>query len=145
MGAGEVKFYPDAQEVLEYMVGVKHPIGLVTRSAEAETGAKLDYFNLRKYFGELIGITPTDRKKAADKGVEALEVLAKMKPYSDSGVIRFVGDTEDDVNTANVLRRIIPNKNVKSVLVDRLGKPLTVNPDYIITRLGNDLLKLYGD
>lgn len=120
---GKVRIYDDSIPTLEALTSEGYgKLALVTRSGVPETEAKIDFFDLRKYF-RTVQITPPDRRRSPTKVSEALRAVSKFAiPVYNLDVV-IVGDSEvDDIGTAWDLKRSLPS--VAGVYVNREGTPL---------------------
>lgn len=92
---------------MESLVRLDVTLALLTKSTPKYTKAKLDFYNLNKYFENRIAITP---RTSESKEREALELIKNLNPEK---ILRayFIGDKAEDVLVAPIIQ---DNYGVKS-------------------------------
>ncbi len=142
--AGIASFYPDSLPILKKLKERAVPMYVATRSTLSETESKLGWGNVRSHFEEVY-ISPLDRINFPNKKNEVLRAIGDIqKNYPAVDKIFFVGDSEvDDIGAIVEIREERGLKNILSVYIDRMNKPLKrFQADYTIKAL-NELESLF--
>ncbi len=113
---GEAPIFPETYETLDILQSKGIRLGLLTKSDPAYTKEKIDYFNLERYFGDRIAITPVSEK---NKNREALELMRRLSPETLARAY-FVGDRPEDVLVTEPVEREIGVKS-KGFYLNRNG------------------------
>lgn len=93
--AGEVPIFPETRQCLEELAGSGVRMALLSKSIPKYTDAKLEYFDLRKYFQTVETVHPEKPNK--EEG--AYKILNTLNPDTLS-LTCFIGDRDEDVTVA---------------------------------------------
>jgi phosphoglycolate phosphatase len=100
------------------------PMGIVTHTSLEHTSRLLELVGMRPYFNPIIACAEDTGYKPSPLPI----IYCVMKMNLDFDEVIYIGDTASDMMAAK-------EAHVKSVYVNRFGRPMTVKPDYEIGSL----------
>jgi phosphoglycolate phosphatase len=104
--------------------GMSLPKGIVTHTSYDHTDRLLKKVGMREYFRPVISCTEDTGYKPSPLPIIYCVVDMKLKPEE----VAYVGDTLSDMMAAR-------NAGVKSIYINRFGRPIRMKPDYEIDSL----------
>lgn len=110
-----------------FLKGLELPMGIVTHTSYDHSDRLLQKVGMRRYFDPIIACTEDTGYKPSPLPIIYCVVAMGLKPEE----VAYVGDTLSDVLAAR-------NAGVRSVYINRFGRPIRAAPDYEI----DDLEKL---
>ncbi|MDP4039992.1 MAG: HAD hydrolase-like protein [Candidatus Pacearchaeota archaeon] len=107
---GEAPLFPETYETLDRLQSEGVQLGLLTRSNEEYTRAKINHFGLQRYFGDRVAITDV---KAESKFQEALQLIRQLGPTNLRRAY-FIGDKAEDVKVSQPVETMlfVPSKGL---------------------------------
>jgi len=115
---GEAPLFNDTIPCLEKLCSEGFLLGVLTKSIPEYTEQKLDFYNLNKYFGNNISVTPVTSKT---KEKEAIKLIEKIN-LNTIELIFFIGDRAEDVMVDKPIQNKY-NLNAKGIWLNRKQKP----------------------
>jgi phosphoglycolate phosphatase len=104
--------------------GLKMPKGIVTHTSYEHTDKLLRKVGMRQYFHPIVSCTEDTGYKPSPLPIIYCVVDMRLKPEE----VAYVGDTLSDMLAAR-------NAGVKSIYINRFGRPIRAEPDYEIDSL----------
>lgn len=122
---GEVPIFPETHSVLERLKERDIKLALLSKSIPEYTDPKLDFFDLRKYFQEVLTIHPRE----PSKDPAAIEIVKRINPETIEGAY-FIGDRAEDVTCERAVREAYKEDRIetKGIYVSRNGGALEGYP-----------------
>jgi|SRR3989344_2476425 len=115
--SGEIEFFQDTVEVLDSLRRSRVELGLLTRASKRpDAQKKIQYFNLREYFGDKIAIVSGEETKYGG----AQKLVGLVNRSIDK--VYCVGDRAEDVLISEPLR-LNERLNTKGIYVHRFDSP----------------------
>lgn len=113
LDSGEVPIFPETYEVLEDLKRNEIRLSLLSKSIPEYTNIKLDYFDLNKYFENVVTIHPEKPSKLPG----AIEIIEEFDPLTINKSY-FIGDKEGDVSIARDIQEKY-NISSKGIYINR--------------------------
>ena len=104
--------------------GLEIPKGIVTHTSYEHTDRLLKKVDMRQYFHPIVACTEDTGYKPSPLPIIYCVVDMKLKPEE----VAYVGDTLSDMLAAR-------NAGVRSIYINRFGRPIKAEPDYEIDSL----------
>jgi len=113
---GRVSIFQDAIPCLNYLKNQGVRLSLLSKSIPKYTNLKVDYFNLKQYFENIV-VTPFD---APSKRKEAIDSVKALIPIEKA---YFIGDAVGDVTIADDVEKEL-GISTKGIYLSRDGKAI---------------------
>ena len=120
---GDAPIFPETYKVLDELRDKGVRMSVLSKSIPSYTQTKLDYFNLTKYFEQMVTIHPREPTKTQG----AIEVIKAMNPKTIQKAY-FIGDKKEDVTIANNINEKY-QLSTQGIYVNRNGTELEGYPN----------------
>ncbi len=115
---GDAPIFPETHRVLDKLKKKGVRMSILSKSTPRYTNTKLDYFDLKKYFEQVITINPDSPNKTQG----SIEVIEAMDPKTIQKAY-FIGDKKEDVTIANDINEKY-KLSTQGIYVNRQGETL---------------------
>jgi len=115
----EVSIFPETKQSLEELADNEVRMALLSKSTPKYTYAKLEHFDLKKYFEIIRTVHPEEQSKEK----EALKIALDTNSKQPVSKFYFIGDREEDITVYKELKRKY-TIDTQGIYINRDGKTL---------------------